>query len=94
MSPEMDWAGSLYGERSAETPLVDGGTLVARALQGQKVRYLFTINGGHTFPILGALRDHGVRMIHMRHEQACAFAHANRTGVGGRRTKNRSGRRA
>jgi acetolactate synthase-1/2/3 large subunit len=70
----MNWAGSLYGQRSSDTPLVDGGTLVARALQAQKVRYLFTINGGHTFPILGALRDHGVRMIHMRHEQACAFA--------------------
>jgi acetolactate synthase I/II/III large subunit len=74
MSPEMNWSDSLYGQRRTDNPLVDGGTLVARALQAQKVRYLFAINGGHTFPILGALRDHGVRLIHMRHEQACAFA--------------------
>jgi acetolactate synthase-1/2/3 large subunit len=71
----MDWAGSLYGKGGAgPSALVDGGTQVARALNAQKVRYLFTINGGHTFPILAALRDHGVQMIHMRHEQACAFA--------------------
>ncbi len=54
--------------------LVDGGTLVARVLQAHDVKYLFTINGGHTFPILAALREHGIEMIHMRHEQACAYA--------------------
>ena len=53
---------------------MDGGTVVGRVLQSQKVKYLFAINGGHTFPILAALREHGVRMIHMRHEQACAYA--------------------
>jgi acetolactate synthase-1/2/3 large subunit len=53
---------------------VDGGTLVGRVLQEQKVPYLFAINGGHTFPILASLRDHGVKLIHMRHEQATAYA--------------------
>ncbi|MEA2627480.1 MAG: acetolactate synthase large subunit, partial [Candidatus Binatota bacterium] len=53
---------------------VDGGTLVGRVLQSQNVKYLFAINGGHTFPILAALREHGVKLIHMRHEQACAYA--------------------
>jgi acetolactate synthase-1/2/3 large subunit len=53
---------------------VDGGTLVGRVLQEQKVPYLFTINGGHTFPILANLTNHGVKMIHMRHEQATAYA--------------------
>jgi acetolactate synthase I/II/III large subunit len=52
----------------------DGGELVARLLESQKVKYLFAINGGHTFPILAALREHGVKLIHMRHEQACAYA--------------------
>jgi acetolactate synthase I/II/III large subunit len=52
----------------------DGGALVARVLQSQEVKYLFAVNGGHTWPILGALRDHGIKLIHMRHEQSCAYA--------------------
>ncbi|MGH7896452.1 MAG: thiamine pyrophosphate-binding protein [Candidatus Binatia bacterium] len=68
---------SLYdGEAAAarSTAHVDGGELVARVLEAQQVKYLFAINGGHTFPILAALRDHGIKLIHMRHEQACAYA--------------------
>jgi acetolactate synthase-1/2/3 large subunit len=53
---------------------VDGGTLVGRVLQEQKVQYLFAINGGHTFPILANLTNHGIKLIHMRHEQATAYA--------------------
>ncbi len=75
MPPEMDWGKSLFGGRIGDRPaLVDGGTLVGRVLQAQNVAYLFTVNGGHIFPILGALREHGIKMIHMRHEQACAYA--------------------
>jgi acetolactate synthase I/II/III large subunit len=67
------------GESLARTPKqgdphVDGGTLIARVLRDQRVRYLFTINGGHIWPILAALREHGIKMIHMRHEQSCAYA--------------------
>jgi acetolactate synthase-1/2/3 large subunit len=54
--------------------IVDGGTLVGRVLQEQKVQYLFAINGGHTFPILANLSNHGIKLIHMRHEQATAYA--------------------
>jgi len=53
---------------------MDGGALVGRILKEQKVKYLFAINGGHTFPILANLRNHDVQLIHMRHEQACAYA--------------------
>jgi acetolactate synthase I/II/III large subunit len=65
---------------------VDGGTLVGRVLQAQGVKYLFAVNGGHTFPILATLREHGVKLIHMRHEQACAYAadaYARATGTVG-----------
>jgi acetolactate synthase-1/2/3 large subunit len=70
---------SLYGTegsaaRQAESSPVDGGELVSRVLESQKVKYLFAINGGHTFPILATLREHGIKLIHMRHEQACAYA--------------------
>ena len=54
--------------------VVDGGTLVARILGEQKVKYLFSINGGHLFPILANIRDQGIKLIHMRHEQATAYA--------------------
>jgi acetolactate synthase-1/2/3 large subunit len=70
----MNWEKSLYGAGEQGAKLVDGGTLVARALRAQGVEYLFAINGGHTFPILAALREHGIKLIHMRHEQACAYA--------------------
>jgi acetolactate synthase-1/2/3 large subunit len=53
---------------------VDGGELVGRVLQEQGVKYLFAINGGHTFPILATLQSHGIKLIHMRHEQATAYA--------------------
>ena len=53
---------------------VDGGTLIGRILQEQDVKYMFAVNGGHTFPILATLRDNGIKLIHMRHEQATAYA--------------------
>ena len=34
---------------------LDGGAVVGRVLGEQKVRYLFSINGGHLFPILAQL---------------------------------------
>jgi acetolactate synthase-1/2/3 large subunit len=79
MPPEMDWEQSLYGERSQRgseqtMAAIDGGALVGRILKEQKVKYLFAINGGHTFPILANLRNNDVKLIHMRHEQACAYA--------------------
>ncbi len=54
--------------------LVDGGAIIGRVLQEQNVKYLFAINGGHTFPILANLNNHGIKLIHMRHEQATAYA--------------------
>jgi acetolactate synthase-1/2/3 large subunit len=54
--------------------VVDGGTLVGRVLREHNVKVLFAINGGHTFPILANLRNNDVKLIHMRHEQATAYA--------------------
>ena len=70
---------ALGGEGATESVAsaavkIDGGALVARVLQSQGVKYLFAVNGGHTWPILAALRDHGIKLIHMRHEQSCAYA--------------------
>jgi acetolactate synthase-1/2/3 large subunit len=70
---------ALAGDGAAESVpstavQIDGGALVARVLQSQGVKYLFAVNGGHTWPILAALRDYGIKLIHMRHEQSCAYA--------------------
>jgi len=54
--------------------VMDGGAIIGRLLAEQRVQYLFAINGGHTFPLLANLRDNGIKLIHMRHEQACAYA--------------------
>jgi acetolactate synthase I/II/III large subunit len=52
----------------------DGGELVARIMRENRARYCFAINGGHLFPILAQLRHHEIKLIHMRHEQATAYA--------------------
>jgi acetolactate synthase-1/2/3 large subunit len=78
MPLEMDWGRALYGQSSTTEgdamPTMDGGALIGRILGEQGVKYLFAVNGGHTFPILANLRNNGVQLIHMRHEQACAYA--------------------
>jgi acetolactate synthase I/II/III large subunit len=53
---------------------VDGGAIVAHVMRENRVRYCFTINGGHLFPILACLKENDIKMIHMRHEQATAYA--------------------
>lgn len=87
MSPDMEWGKSLYGEHDSTRPaLVDGGALIGRVLRDIGVKHVFAINGGHTWPILAALRENGIQMIHMRHEQACAYAadaYARATGMVG-----------
>ena len=53
---------------------MDGGALIGRILKENRVRYCFAINGGHLFPILANLRNNDIKLIHMRHEQATAYA--------------------
>src|ERR1700720_2678893 len=79
-------AGPVQIEGGSLMPKVDGGELVARIIQENKARYCFAINGGHLFPILANLRGHEIKLIHMRHEQATAYAadaYARMTGEAG-----------
>jgi acetolactate synthase I/II/III large subunit len=83
---QSSYAREAAPAESPQASRVDGGELVSRVLESQGVKYLFAINGGHTFPILATLRAHGVKLIHMRHEQACAYAadaYARTTGTPG-----------
>lgn len=51
-----------------------GGKLIARRLKLAGVSKLFTLSGGHIFPIFDGCREHGIEIVDVRHEQAAAFA--------------------
>ena len=50
------------------------GELIALALKRAGTSHLFTLNGGHIWPILTGATEHGIRIVDMRHEQSAAFA--------------------
>ena len=52
----------------------NAGELIALALKRAGVSHLFTLNGGHIWPILMGAEEHGIRLIDVRHEQSAAFA--------------------
>jgi len=52
----------------------NAGELIALALKRAGVSHLFTLNGGHIWPILMGAEQHGIRIIDVRHEQSAAFA--------------------
>jgi len=51
-----------------------GGRAVSLALKALGVEHLFTLTGGHIFPILDGCRQDGIRIVDTRHEQSAAFA--------------------
>lgn len=51
-----------------------GGQLIADHLAAEGVDALFTLTGGHISAIYDGCRDHDIRVIDVRHEQAAAHA--------------------
>ena len=51
-----------------------GGLAVARALKALGVENLFTLSGGHIFPIFDGCKQTDIRIVDVRHEQNAAFA--------------------
>ncbi|TMM38695.1 MAG: acetolactate synthase [Actinobacteria bacterium] len=51
-----------------------GGQLALEALRAFGVSELFTLSGGHVFPIYDAAHQAGVRIVDVRHEQSAVFA--------------------
>jgi acetolactate synthase-1/2/3 large subunit len=51
-----------------------GGRLIARRLKAHGVSKLFTLSGGHIFPIYDGARAEGIDIVDVRHEQSAAFA--------------------
>ena len=60
-------------ETEAATQL-HGGRLIARRLKAHGVTKLFTLSGGHIFPIYDGCRAEGIDIVDTRHEQAATFA--------------------
>src|SRR3954466_3282924 len=51
-----------------------GGALALAALQAFGVREMFTLSGGHVFPLYDAAHATGVPIFDVRHEQSAVFA--------------------
>ena len=54
--------------------VIDGGTLVAKALKAEGVKYLFVLWGFHVAPIIEGCAREGIKIIDTRHEQAAGHA--------------------
>lgn len=51
---------------------VRGGALMARILKQEGVECIFSLAGGHIFPLYEACVENGIRIIDVRHEEAAA----------------------
>src|SRR5688572_26624162 len=51
-----------------------GGHQALAALGDFGVREMFTLSGGHVFPLYDAARERDVRIVDVRHEQSAVFA--------------------
>jgi acetolactate synthase I/II/III large subunit len=51
-----------------------GGHLALAPLRAWGVTELFTLSGGHVFPVFDAAVDAGLRLVDVRHEQTAVFA--------------------
>lgn len=59
---------------AAESNIISGGHLVAKALKNEGIDTIFTLCGGHIIDIYDGCIDEGIRIIDVRHEQVAAHA--------------------
>jgi len=65
----------LYERRAADVRMpFNGGRLVGRALQKLGVGTVFTISGGHLFPVFDGLVENRIRVVDHRHEESAGHA--------------------
>ncbi|XP_010755421.2 2-hydroxyacyl-CoA lyase 2 [Larimichthys crocea] len=63
----------LFHKAETKSPR-HGGESVAEVLRAHKVKYVFTLVGGHISPILVACEKLGIRIVDTRHEATAVFA--------------------
>ena len=51
-----------------------GGELIVATLAGWGVGEIFTLSGGHIFPLYDGCVQAGIRLVDVRHEQTAGFA--------------------
>jgi acetolactate synthase-1/2/3 large subunit len=51
-----------------------GGSLGAKSLVKEDVKYVFSISGGHINPIYRALTEEGIKIVTTRHESSAGHA--------------------
>ncbi|HWL49212.1 MAG TPA: thiamine pyrophosphate-binding protein, partial [Acidimicrobiia bacterium] len=51
-----------------------GGLAVTHTLKSLGVSNIFTLTGGHIFPIFDGAQSDDIRLVDVRHEQSAAFA--------------------
>jgi acetolactate synthase-1/2/3 large subunit len=51
-----------------------GGLAATHALKAMGVEHLFTLSGGHIFPLFDGCKQDGINIVDVRHEQNAAFA--------------------
>jgi acetolactate synthase-1/2/3 large subunit len=59
---------------SGAAPLVPGGVVAARTLAAHDVDTVFSLNGGHVWPLYDGCVQEGIRLVDTRHEQSATFA--------------------
>src|SRR6266508_7042988 len=50
-----------------------GGDIALAVLRASGVEEMFTLSGGHVFPLYDAAHTSGVRLVDVRHEQSAVF---------------------
>lgn len=58
----------------SDSPPIASGALSVHALKQAGIDHLFTLSGGHIFPLYEGARDAGVNLWDFRHEQSATFA--------------------
>ncbi|MFC1993166.1 thiamine pyrophosphate-binding protein [Chloroflexota bacterium] len=54
--------------------IVNGAELIGRVLKEEGVKQVFGVHGGNINAVLTQMCSHGIKMYHMRHEQAAGYA--------------------
>lgn len=57
-----------------DLPVPHAGVLAARTLRAHDADTVFTLNGGHIWPLYDGCLQEGIRLVDTRHEQTAAFA--------------------
>lgn len=67
---------TLDRKRTIVKTMLTGGQIVAQTLHELGAETIFSVSGNQILPIFDAAADAGIRIIHMRHESAAAYAAA------------------